>query len=48
MPKKKTSTMNHSKFNENPGRIWDAKKQCEILLRDTQAEVWTVENGEVS
>lgn len=46
MPKKKTSTMNHSKFNENPGRIWDAKKQCEILLRDTQAEVWTVENGE--
>lgn len=47
-PRKMSSTMNHSKFNEHPGKVWGAKKQCEVLLRDTEAEVWSVENGEVS
>ncbi|XP_026677064.1 A disintegrin and metalloproteinase with thrombospondin motifs adt-1-like, partial [Diaphorina citri] len=45
-PRKMSSTMNHSKFNEHPGKVWGAKKQCEVLLRDTEAEVWSVENGE--
>ncbi|XP_028176382.1 A disintegrin and metalloproteinase with thrombospondin motifs adt-2-like [Ostrinia furnacalis] len=29
--------LKHEKFGEAPGAIWNAKKQCEILLRDSDA-----------
>ncbi|XP_050539393.1 A disintegrin and metalloproteinase with thrombospondin motifs adt-2-like [Daktulosphaira vitifoliae] len=29
----------HNKFNDKPGQTWDAKKQCELLLLDSDATV---------
>jgi ADAM cysteine-rich domain len=33
------------KYNEAPGQVWTAKRQCEVLLRDKDAFV-TQSNGE--
>lgn len=29
----------HNKFADKPGQAWDAKKQCELLLLDSDAKV---------
>lgn len=35
-------SLDHSKFFGLPGRIWNSKKQCEVLLRDKDAVVVTL------
>lgn len=37
--KHSSPSLDHTKFLNNPGRIYTAKKQCEILLRDVDALV---------
>ncbi|XP_034939046.1 A disintegrin and metalloproteinase with thrombospondin motifs adt-2-like [Chelonus insularis] len=38
-------SLNHEKFLTLPGREWTAKKQCELLLRDRDAQVVTLTNA---
>lgn len=33
---------NHSRYRDLPGREWTAKRQCELLLRDKDADVVTL------
>nr|XP_003707422.2 PREDICTED: A disintegrin and metalloproteinase with thrombospondin motifs 2 [Megachile rotundata] len=35
------SRLDHARFYDLPGREWNAKKQCEVLLRDKDASVAT-------
>lgn len=36
---KPSKKLDHSRFLDSPGRVYTAKKQCEILLRDKDAVV---------
>ncbi|CAG5100413.1 Similar to adt-1: A disintegrin and metalloproteinase with thrombospondin motifs adt-1 (Caenorhabditis elegans) [Cotesia congregata] len=38
-------TLDHSRYLTLPGRTWTAKKQCELLLRDKDADVVTLTNA---
>ncbi|XP_043479989.1 A disintegrin and metalloproteinase with thrombospondin motifs adt-2-like [Leptopilina heterotoma] len=38
-------TLNHEKYQDFPGRRWTAKRQCELFLRDDDAEVVTLTNA---
>lgn len=46
-PAKPNKNLDHSKYEELPGMIWGAKKQCEILLRDEDAEIYNPSKLEV-
>lgn len=35
--------LDHYKFDDKPGQVWDAKKQCELLLVDSDAKVMNTE-----
>ncbi|KAF0717284.1 A disintegrin and metalloproteinase with thrombospondin motifs adt-2-like, partial [Aphis craccivora] len=37
--------LNHNKFEDKPGQAWDAKKQCELLLLDSDARVMSTETN---
>lgn len=37
--------LDHNKFAEKPGQAWDAKKQCELLLLDSDAKVMSAETN---
>lgn len=37
--------LDHNKFAEKPGQAWDAKKQCELLLLDSDAKVMSTETN---
>ncbi|XP_078034631.1 ADAMTS metallopeptidase stall [Augochlora pura] len=37
--------LDHARFFDLPGRVWTAKKQCEVLLRDKDATVATLYNA---
>lgn len=37
-----SSRLDHTRFFDLPGRLWTAKKQCEVLLRDKDAVVATL------
>lgn len=36
------SALHHSRYRDLPGREWTAKRQCELLLRDKDADVVTL------
>ncbi|XP_008553570.1 A disintegrin and metalloproteinase with thrombospondin motifs adt-2 [Microplitis demolitor] len=38
-------TLDHSKFLTLPGRTWTAKRQCELLLRDKDADAVSLTNA---
>lgn len=40
--------LDHNKFADKPGQAWDAKKQCELLLLDSDAKVMTTETNLIS
>jgi hypothetical protein len=39
---------NHGKMKDHPGQLWGAKRQCEVLLRDKDAEIQDTGNSEVT
>lgn len=40
--------LDHSKYEDLPGQVWGAKKQCEVLLRDKDAVLYNQEKLQVS
>ncbi|XP_015597845.1 A disintegrin and metalloproteinase with thrombospondin motifs adt-1 [Cephus cinctus] len=44
-PVNSEKSLDHGKFIDLPGRQWDAKKQCEFLLRDKDAVVVTLSDA---
>lgn len=38
-PSKPPKDLDHTKYQSLPGLVWGAKRQCEILLRDKDAEL---------
>lgn len=42
---KSDKTLDHGRFLTLPGREWTAKRQCELLLRDKDANVVTLKNA---
>ncbi|XP_033324352.2 ADAMTS metallopeptidase stall [Megalopta genalis] len=43
--KRPNDRLDHARFFDLPGRVWTAKKQCEVLLRDKDATVATLYNA---
>lgn len=41
----KVQKLDHNKFYDKPGQAWDAKKQCELLLLDSDAKVMSAETN---
>ncbi|KAL0279016.1 UNVERIFIED_CONTAM: hypothetical protein PYX00_000661 [Menopon gallinae] len=39
-PHSPVKNFDHMKYDNNPGQIWRAKKQCELLIRDHDAELF--------
>ncbi|KAK6624589.1 hypothetical protein RUM44_011448 [Polyplax serrata] len=39
-PSKPAKKLDHTKYGKQPGVVWGAKKQCEVLLRDSDAEIY--------
>ncbi|CAH1393194.1 unnamed protein product [Nezara viridula] len=38
--------LDHRKFGETPGLVWNLKKQCELLLKDKDADIYSTGNEE--
>lgn len=38
---------NHNRMHDHPGQLWGAKRQCEVLLRDKDAELHDKSSTEV-
>ncbi|KAL0132957.1 hypothetical protein PUN28_000590 [Cardiocondyla obscurior] len=41
-PEPRNASNDHSRYRDLPGREWNAKRQCELLLRDKDADVVTL------
>lgn len=48
VPSPPPKSMDHSKYEDQPGEAWGAKKQCEILLRDKDAELYNPDKLQVN
>lgn len=46
-PQSPAKNFDHTKYDSNPGQIWRAKKQCEVLIRDHDAELYNPDRLEV-